>query len=265
MLTRRIIPALLVVALNSVTNAQTVNTRAQNKVVDALVITVRQLSGAIGSFATQVGQRLMNLDLNNLAIPGVSPATSITRDGRTLTLSLNYGKTKAKGFSGVASVSHELLTKQGTVTFKDFSIDDNALSGTVSLEFFPSDEPANALLTRLNLSSKGVKVSGLLKALIGADGSITLNSYVKSPLTVTAGDSTFPAIVNDLRLAPIQRRSFVPEGGWIQAKDAKLSPDDSPLGAGIKVTFLKGTPDDQKVLLSVANGAPFKYTIPGGL
>lgn len=252
--------AALALSLTPATPTQKWEMRDVNKVVRAVL----DVGVAIGSFARQVGEQLLQISGDGVTVRTQEPKTTVSQRGRDTLIRLDFGGRQGKGPSdpsGAVGVAYTLLSKEARVDFDNFYAGGRQVKGNVGLELFPNGEPANVMMANLNVESQGIKFTGPAKVQVTTQH-IILNNGPKN-LMVGVDGAQFPVKVTNITLDPFKAKSLLPVGGTIYLKDPTADPESNPLGLGVTVTFLPTTPSDRIVQVSVAGNPPLRIEIPG--
>lgn len=184
---------------------------------------------------------------------GSCPAKTVTEAAGVTTVALNYDTgcaVEGALFSGQVSLAYDPAATRATVTFQNFAVDGEAVTGEVLLGMTAfSPLTVNAAL---DLTAGGVRVQGPVTAVV-TDQSVTLTN---AALTL-GGATTYTITATNVTVAPAANASLLPQSGTVTIV--------YPVGSQqvrLAVTFTAQTPVNRTVQVSVNGGPPINYTLP---
>ncbi|MBC8102024.1 MAG: hypothetical protein H7Z41_05490 [Cytophagales bacterium] len=194
------------------------------------------------------------------------PQVTVTRgggDGITVTIDFGTGTTGAGGVtrSGSVSVNYNRTGRSGLVTFGSYTVNGQAVSGTLSLTQLTITSQDVSYIADADLAFPGVgTLQGSLTCGLSGDG-VALST---GSVTVTGeGQPPLSASVSGLIVRPSASGNFVPNAGSVTV----IYPYTLPLGAAatatIAITFTDQSPVSGAVQVSVNGGSQVLYTLPG--
>jgi hypothetical protein len=193
------------------------------------------------------------VDVSNGPIVTVGKATN------ELTIAVNYGTgvTGPNGnvTAGLVTISIDTANNSGTITFTNFTVNDQTITGTVTLSSlsYNANGASADIAENLTISSFGTVVG---TAYVSYQAQLQTFTISTASFTVTPlAGGTYAVSLSDVVIPPSVNGSTLPSAGTMAIT---YIPSGSTIPTTLTITFSSQTPIDRVVKVSV-DGSPSIY------